>query len=152
MSLSQTLDDLALLYLATIQALAVSPPLFILRSLFCCICFPHWILLRFQLGTRHILEAMKEAGHDIQTIFLCGGLSKNSLFVQTHANATGTKSKRDKRPRRAPMIVRIIEKGKLLKMNTGDGRIQTNVAVFAASGNTSKRKADIVISCLIFIF
>ncbi|XP_061549455.1 FGGY carbohydrate kinase domain-containing protein isoform X4 [Phycodurus eques] len=63
LSLSQTLDDLALLYLATMQALA--------------------------LGTLHILEAMKEAGHDIKTIFLCGGLSKNSLFVQTHANATG---------------------------------------------------------------
>ncbi|KAF7654297.1 hypothetical protein LDENG_00071400 [Lucifuga dentata] len=63
LSLSQTLDDLALLYLATIQALA--------------------------LGTRHILEAMREAGHDISTLFLCGGLSKNPLFVQIHANATG---------------------------------------------------------------
>ncbi|KAM6918416.1 FGGY carbohydrate kinase domain-containing protein [Xenentodon cancila] len=63
LSLSQTLDDLALLYLATIQALA--------------------------LGTRHILEAMKEAGHDVSTLFLCGGLSKNSLFVQIHANAAG---------------------------------------------------------------
>ncbi|XP_047444848.1 FGGY carbohydrate kinase domain-containing protein isoform X1 [Mugil cephalus] len=63
LSLSQTLDDLALLYLATIQALA--------------------------LGTRHILEAMKEAGHDIRTLFLCGGLSKNDLFVQIQANATG---------------------------------------------------------------
>uniref|UniRef100_A0A4W6BW72 FGGY carbohydrate kinase domain-containing protein n=1 Tax=Lates calcarifer TaxID=8187 RepID=A0A4W6BW72_LATCA len=63
LSLSQTLDDLALLYLATVQALA--------------------------LGTLHILEAMKEAGHDIRTLFLCGGLSKNSLFVQIHANATG---------------------------------------------------------------
>ncbi|KAK5607340.1 hypothetical protein CRENBAI_026388 [Crenichthys baileyi] len=63
LSLSQTLDDLALLYLATVQALA--------------------------LGTRHILEAMKEAGHDIGTLFLCGGLSKNPLFVQIQANATG---------------------------------------------------------------
>ncbi|XP_074506663.1 FGGY carbohydrate kinase domain-containing protein [Sebastes fasciatus] len=61
--LSQTVDDLALLYLATVQALA--------------------------LGTLHILEAMKEAGHDIRTLFLCGGLSKNALFVQIHANATG---------------------------------------------------------------
>ncbi|KAM6989567.1 FGGY carbohydrate kinase domain-containing protein [Tautogolabrus adspersus] len=61
--LSQTLDDLALLYLATLQALA--------------------------LGTLHILESMREAGHDIRTLFLCGGLSKNSLFVQIHANATG---------------------------------------------------------------
>lgn len=63
LSLSQTLDDLALLYLATVQALA--------------------------LGTLHILEAMKEAGHDIRTLFLCGGLSKNPLFVQIHANASG---------------------------------------------------------------
>ncbi|XP_062850459.1 FGGY carbohydrate kinase domain-containing protein [Trichomycterus rosablanca] len=63
LSLSQTLDDLALLYLATIQAIA--------------------------FGTRHILDAMKEAGHDITTLFLCGGLSKNFLFVQMHANITG---------------------------------------------------------------
>lgn len=47
------------------------------------------ILHLFQLGTLHILEAMKEAGHDIKTLFLCGGLSKNSLFVKIHANATG---------------------------------------------------------------
>uniref|UniRef100_A0A674NNM9 FGGY carbohydrate kinase domain-containing protein n=1 Tax=Takifugu rubripes TaxID=31033 RepID=A0A674NNM9_TAKRU len=63
LSLSQSLDDLALLYLATVQALA--------------------------LGTLHILEAMREAGHDIRTLFFCGGLSKNPLFVQIHANATG---------------------------------------------------------------
>ncbi|KAG9274660.1 FGGY carbohydrate kinase domain-containing protein [Astyanax mexicanus] len=63
LSLSQTLDDLALLYLATVQAIA--------------------------LGTRHILSVMKEAGHDITTLFLCGGLSKNPLFVQIHANTTG---------------------------------------------------------------
>uniref|UniRef100_A0A3B4A0H6 FGGY carbohydrate kinase domain-containing protein n=1 Tax=Periophthalmus magnuspinnatus TaxID=409849 RepID=A0A3B4A0H6_9GOBI len=60
---SQTLEDLVLLYLATVQSLA--------------------------LGTLHILEAMKEAGHDIKTIFFCGGLSKNPLYVKVHANATG---------------------------------------------------------------
>ncbi|XP_051553571.1 FGGY carbohydrate kinase domain-containing protein isoform X3 [Myxocyprinus asiaticus] len=63
LTLSQTLDDLALLYLATLQAIA--------------------------FGTRHIIDAMKEAGHDITTLFLCGGLSKNALFVHTHANTTG---------------------------------------------------------------
>uniref|UniRef100_A0A8C6LXD3 FGGY carbohydrate kinase domain-containing protein n=1 Tax=Nothobranchius furzeri TaxID=105023 RepID=A0A8C6LXD3_NOTFU len=63
LSLRHTLDDLALLYLATIQALA--------------------------LGTLHILEAMRETGHDISTVFMCGGLSKNRLFVQVQANATG---------------------------------------------------------------
>ncbi|KAG7330572.1 hypothetical protein KOW79_006794 [Hemibagrus wyckioides] len=63
LSLSHTLEDLALLYLATVQATA--------------------------LGTRHILEALREAGHDITTVFLCGGLSKNPLFVRMHANVTG---------------------------------------------------------------
>ncbi|XP_057189780.1 FGGY carbohydrate kinase domain-containing protein isoform X3 [Triplophysa rosa] len=63
LTLSQTLDDLALLYLATLQAIA--------------------------LGTRHIIDAMREAGHDITTLFLCGGLSKNTLLVQLHANVTG---------------------------------------------------------------
>ncbi|XP_053485738.1 FGGY carbohydrate kinase domain-containing protein isoform X1 [Ictalurus furcatus] len=63
LSLSRTLDDLALLYLATLQATA--------------------------LGTRHILDAMRDAGHDITTLFLCGGLSKNALFVRVHANVTG---------------------------------------------------------------
>lgn len=96
LSVSQTIEDLALLYLSTIQALAVSFPLSTLQADFlsasvsapwplCLLCRFFW----FQLGTRHILEAMKEAGHDIRTIFLCGGLSKNALFVQIHANATG---------------------------------------------------------------
>ncbi|XP_014726040.1 PREDICTED: FGGY carbohydrate kinase domain-containing protein isoform X2 [Sturnus vulgaris] len=63
LTLSRGLDELALIYLATIQAIA--------------------------LGTRHILEAMQAAGHDISTLFLCGGLSKNPLFVQMHADITG---------------------------------------------------------------
>ncbi|MBN3313983.1 FGGY protein, partial [Atractosteus spatula] len=63
LSLSQNLDDLALLYLATVQSIA--------------------------LGTRHILETMQGAGYDINTLFLCGGLSKNPLFIQAHADITG---------------------------------------------------------------
>ncbi|XP_068879641.1 FGGY carbohydrate kinase domain-containing protein isoform X2 [Aphelocoma coerulescens] len=63
LTLSRGLDELALIYLATIQAIA--------------------------LGTRHILEVMQAAGHDITTLFLCGGLSKNPLFVQMHADITG---------------------------------------------------------------
>lgn len=55
-----------------------------------CEVFFRFHLLSLQLGTLHILDAMKKAGHDISTLFLCGGLSKNALFVQTHANATGT--------------------------------------------------------------
>lgn len=51
-------------------------------------CFP----LKF--GTRFIIEAMEAAGHSISTLFLCGGLSKNPLFVQMHADITG-KSKEE---------------------------------------------------------
>lgn len=61
--LSHTLDDLALLYLATIQALA--------------------------LGTRHIIDQLNQAGYQIDTLVVCGGGAKNPLMLQEHANATG---------------------------------------------------------------
>ncbi|XP_054837947.1 FGGY carbohydrate kinase domain-containing protein isoform X2 [Eublepharis macularius] len=63
LTLSQGIDDLALMYLATIQAIA--------------------------LGTRHIVETMETAGHHVNTLFMCGGLSKNPLFVQMHADIMG---------------------------------------------------------------
>ena len=43
----------------------------------------------FQHGTRHIIESLNKAGHRINTLFLCGGLTKNELFIQTHADVTG---------------------------------------------------------------
>ncbi|XP_065214950.1 FGGY carbohydrate kinase domain-containing protein-like [Planococcus citri] len=59
-------ENLALLYLATIQALVYS--------------------------TKFIIDTMKKAGHHtMESIFICGGLSKNKLFVKTHANAIGLK-------------------------------------------------------------
>ncbi|XP_072275473.1 FGGY carbohydrate kinase domain-containing protein isoform X4 [Pyxicephalus adspersus] len=63
LTLSKGLDDLALLYLATLRSIA--------------------------LGTRHIIEAMKTSGHGVSSVFMCGGLSKNPLFVQVHADVTG---------------------------------------------------------------
>lgn len=63
LSLAADIDVLALLYLATLQALA------------------H--------GSRHIIESMNKAGHSVDTLFLCGGLTKNKLFIQTHADVTG---------------------------------------------------------------
>ncbi|XP_033637180.1 FGGY carbohydrate kinase domain-containing protein-like [Asterias rubens] len=62
-SLSTSISDLAVLYLATVQAIA------------------H--------GTRHIISSMEGAGHRISMVFACGGLSKNQLFIQTHADVTG---------------------------------------------------------------
>jgi len=62
--LSANLDDLALLYLATLQALAYQ--------------------------TKHIIDTMVENGHaPIETIWVTGGLIKNRLYLQAHADATG---------------------------------------------------------------
>ena len=61
--LSDTLDDLALVYLATIQAIA------------------H--------GTRHIIDTMNDAGYRIDAILACGGGTKNPVFLREHADATG---------------------------------------------------------------
>ncbi len=63
LKLSRTPEDMALHYLATIQAIA--------------------------LGTRHIIETMNQSGYSIDTIMASGGGTKNPIFVQEHANATG---------------------------------------------------------------
>lgn len=63
LSLSASLDDLARLYLAVIQAIAY--------------------------GTRHIIEVMNRAGYRIDAIFACGGGVKNPLFLREHADITG---------------------------------------------------------------
>ncbi|MBC2602158.1 FGGY family pentulose kinase [Puniceicoccus vermicola] len=63
--LSAELTDLALLYLATIQAIAY--------------------------GTRHIVEAMNASGYAIDTLVCCGGGTKNPVFLQQHADITQCK-------------------------------------------------------------
>jgi FGGY-family pentulose kinase len=63
LKLSDTVDSLALLYLATVQAIA--------------------------LGTRHIIDAMNAKGYSIRTVIACGGDTKNPVFVREHAEATG---------------------------------------------------------------
>lgn len=40
-------------------------------------------------GTRHIIDAMTEAGHLIEDIWLCGGATRNPLWLREYANATG---------------------------------------------------------------
>lgn len=65
LSLSATADDLALQYLAAIQAVAY--------------------------GTRHILEEMNRKGYRINMLFACGGGTKNPVFLREHADITGCK-------------------------------------------------------------
>jgi ribulose kinase len=40
-------------------------------------------------GTRHIVEALQTAGHEIDAIVATGSGSKNRLLMQAHANAIG---------------------------------------------------------------
>lgn len=61
--LSSSIDDLALLYLSTIQAIAY--------------------------GTRHIIDAMNENGYSINQIMATGGGTKNERFLLEHANICG---------------------------------------------------------------
>jgi len=72
LSLESDLDALALLYLATVQAIA------------------H--------GTRHIVDAMRAAGLPIETIVACGGDTKSALFVREHADVTGCRVVLPKEP------------------------------------------------------
>ncbi len=67
LKLSDSIDDLALLYLATVQAIAY--------------------------GTRHIVEAMNavataNGGARIADLLACGGGTKNPVFVREHADAS----------------------------------------------------------------
>jgi len=61
--LGDSVESLALMYLATIQAIA------------------H--------GTRHIVDTMNAAGYQIDTLVACGGDLKNAVFVREHADVTG---------------------------------------------------------------
>ncbi|XP_052777392.1 FGGY carbohydrate kinase domain-containing protein-like isoform X3 [Mya arenaria] len=63
LTLQSDVVSLALLYLATVQSLAC--------------------------GTRHILSEMQASGHTPDIIYVCGGLRKNMLYIQTHADVTG---------------------------------------------------------------
>ncbi|XP_012277775.1 FGGY carbohydrate kinase domain-containing protein [Orussus abietinus] len=63
LTLSADEESLALLYLATVQALTY--------------------------GTKHILEALTLAGHKVETLLICGGLSQNPLFTQIQADVLG---------------------------------------------------------------
>ncbi|OQR67804.1 FGGY carbohydrate kinase domain-containing protein-like [Tropilaelaps mercedesae] len=60
LQLSSSEDNLALLFLAGVQALAYQ--------------------------TKHIIERLEEKGHRIESLLLCGGLVKNPLYVAAHAN------------------------------------------------------------------
>jgi FGGY-family pentulose kinase len=63
LTLDDSIDAVARLYYATIQAIAY--------------------------GTRHIIEAMNAHGYAIERIHACGGGTRNPLWLQEHADITG---------------------------------------------------------------
>ncbi|KAJ4748018.1 FGGY carbohydrate kinase domain-containing protein [Rhynchospora pubera] len=63
LTLDTSEKSLTLLYLATVQGIAY--------------------------GTRHIVEHCNSHGHKINTLLACGGLAKNALYIQEHADITG---------------------------------------------------------------
>lgn len=62
-ALDSSFESLAVLYYATIQAVAY--------------------------GTRHIIESLNASGYQINRIHACGGGTKNPLWLQEHADITG---------------------------------------------------------------
>jgi FGGY-family pentulose kinase len=63
LSLNRTKTELAKRYLAAIQSVAY--------------------------GTRHIIETLNKNGHKISKINMCGGGTRNSLWLKEHADITG---------------------------------------------------------------
>ena len=63
LTLDSSFENLARLYLATIQAVAY--------------------------GTRHIIDVLNSKGYVINRIHACGGGTKNPLWLQEHADITG---------------------------------------------------------------
>ncbi|MGF1909733.1 FGGY-family carbohydrate kinase [Vibrio kasasachensis] len=63
LSLEESLDALAIEYLAAIQSVSY--------------------------GTRHIIDVMRKNGHEITKITMCGGGTKNPIWLREHANITG---------------------------------------------------------------
>jgi len=63
LKLTDSLDSVAILYLATVQALA------------------H--------GTRHIVDVLRAHGYPLNTILACGAGTRNDVFLREHADATG---------------------------------------------------------------
>ncbi|XP_060081414.1 FGGY carbohydrate kinase domain-containing protein-like isoform X2 [Ylistrum balloti] len=63
LTLNDDMDDLAIKYLATIQAIAY--------------------------GTQHIIVEMQKKGLDVGVIYMCGGLRKNTVYLQMQVDVTG---------------------------------------------------------------
>ncbi len=72
LSLNETKTELAKKYLAAVQSVAY--------------------------GTRHIIEELNKSGHRIKEIHICGGGTKNPIWLREHADITGCEMVLTKEP------------------------------------------------------
>ncbi|WP_051785760.1 FGGY-family carbohydrate kinase [Endozoicomonas numazuensis] len=72
LELDKSIENLALTYLACIQAIA--------------------------LGARHNIELLTQHGYHFTELRPCGGLAKNPLFIQEHVNIAGIQAKMPQEP------------------------------------------------------
>lgn len=81
LDMTRGIESLAIKYLAFVQALAVS------ESIDSGLAFPLTLFSSLQYGTRHIIENLYQHKRaTFQTLLFCGGLAKNPLYVQCHAD------------------------------------------------------------------
>lgn len=65
LTLQSDISSLAIMYLATIQAISY--------------------------GTRHIIDTLLEQGHTVNSVTVCGGLAQSALYLRTQADVLGMK-------------------------------------------------------------
>lgn len=114
--LSATVDDLARLYLATVQAIA------------------H--------GTRHIVDTLNQNGYAIRTLFVCGGGTKNPLFLREHADITGCRLVLPKEPEAVLLGAAVLG---AVAAGAHDGVMSAMAAMNAADGIITPTRGKVAV-------
>ena len=119
LKLTDSVESLALYYLATIQGIA------------------H--------GTRHILSALSEQGYRIDTLLACGGDIKNPVFVREHADVTGCRIVLPREPESVLLgsaMLGAVASGHQSTVVSAMGAMSDSSAVVAPSGGEVARYHD----------
>jgi FGGY-family pentulose kinase len=117
--LTDSVESLALTYLATIQGIA------------------H--------GTRHILSALFAQGFRIDTVLACGGDIKNPLFVREHADVTGCRIVLSREPESVLLgsaMLGAVASGHQPSVVSAMGAMSGSSAVIAPAGGDVARYHD----------
>jgi FGGY-family pentulose kinase len=119
LKLTDSVESLALYYLATIQGIA------------------H--------GTRHILSALSAHGYRIDTLLACGGDIKNPVFVREHADVTGCRIVLPREPESVLLgsaMLGAVASGDQASVVSAMGAMSGSSAVIAPAGGDVARYHD----------